>query len=312
MGRCLGLSTGYRKVVQVAQGNKHDIKLSVVIPCYNGAKTIAVQLGALARQKWPEPWEVVIADNGSTDESMSIVTSYRDRLPNLRILDASARAGQPYALNVGARAAKGEALVFCDDDDEVAPGWIAAMGEALSEMDFVACRTDITKLNPTWVQKSRQNLQSEGIQNYPGYLPHAGGGTIGVKRWLYEEVGGFDESLPFLHDTDFCWKIQLKGIKLHFVPDAVMHLRFRDTMKDTYRQARGYAEYRVILYKRYRSFGMPKIPWKKNAYVLLKWIKMFGELVQIRDKGDLAHFMRNLGVRVGRLKACIKYRVLAL
>jgi glycosyltransferase involved in cell wall biosynthesis len=96
------------------------MKLSVIIPCLNGAATIATQLAALARQQWDQPWEIVVADNGSTDESVGIVERYRGRLQNLRVADASARRGR--ALNVGAKEATGDALVFCDVDDEVAAG----------------------------------------------------------------------------------------------------------------------------------------------------------------------------------------------
>ena len=124
------------------------MKLSVIIPCLNAAGTIGAQLDALAVQQWDQPWEVIVADNGSTDRSLAIVERYRYKLPNLRVVDASARRGQPCALNTGAMAAKGDALAFCDADDEVAPGWLPAMGKALSKYDFVACRVDFKKLNP--------------------------------------------------------------------------------------------------------------------------------------------------------------------
>ena len=253
------------------------MKLSVIIPCLNAENTIATQLEALANQHWSESWEVIVSDNGSMDNSLTIVEQYKNRLPNLRIVDASDQRGSAHALNIGAQAAIGESLAFCDADDEVAPGWVAAMGEALSKYDFVACRMDIDKLNPPWVKRSRRNPQQEGVQkyNYPPYLPHAGGGTIGVKRWLYEAVGGFDESLSLLHDTDFCWKVQLKGIKLHFVPDAVIHIRFRDSIKGIYQQALGYGEYNVKIYRRYRSLGMPKLSCKQGILIWKSFIKSF-------------------------------------
>ncbi|MCY7392121.1 MAG: glycosyltransferase, partial [Leptolyngbyaceae cyanobacterium CAN_BIN12] len=63
------------------------MKLSVILPCYNGAETIAVQLNALVQQQWSEDWEVIVVNNGSTDNSVEIVEEYRDRLP-LRIVNA--------------------------------------------------------------------------------------------------------------------------------------------------------------------------------------------------------------------------------
>lgn len=287
------------------------MKLSVIIPCYNAADTIATQLAALASQRWSEPWEVIVSDNGSTDELMAIVEQYREQLPNLRIVDASARRGQPYALNVGARAATGDALAFCDADDEVAPGWVAAMGEALSKYDFVAGRLETEKLNKSWVQKARRGLQQDGLQayKYPSYLPHAAGCSLGLKRSLYEAIGEFDESLPLLHDTDYCWRVQLAGTELHFVPNAVVHYRFRNTLSGVYRQARGYAEYNVLLYKRYRPLGMPELSWKTGVKA---WVRLLRRLSRIRSKEGLARWVWQSGWCMGRLQGSIKHRVFAL
>jgi len=192
----------------------------------------------------------------------------------------------------------------------VGAGWVAAMGSALSEHDFVACRIDIKKLNKIWVQKSHGNPQEHGLNvyRYPPYLPHGGGGTLGVKKLLYQNIGGFDESLPYLHDTDFCWRLQRSGTKLHFAADAVMHVRYRDTLKGIYRQAIGYAEYNVLLYKRYRPLGMPKL---QSRAVVDAWLNLLKRFYQIRSKAALASWLWNFGWRFGRLKGCIKHHVMA-
>lgn len=292
-----------------------NVKLSVIIPCLNAADTIAPQLEALANQQWSEPWEVIVADNGSTDNTMDIIKKYRERMENLRIVDASNKKGQAHAKNIGAKNAFGESIVFCDADDEVAPGWLAAMGEALSKYDFVACRTDIKKLNPCWVLKSRGNPQESGVQkyNYPPYLSHAGGSTIGVKRWIHDLIGGFDESMILLEDTDYCWRIQLKGIELHFVPEAVIHVRFRNNLKGIFRQANQWGEYNVKIYKRYLPLGMPRLSWKQGVLSWKNLIKTFiRSIPTIRDKGDVANWIWKFGWQLGRLKGSIKYRVFAL
>ena len=107
------------------------MKLSVIIPLFNDAEYIAIQLNALANQNWSEPWELIVSDNGSTDGSLRVVEQYRKRIPNLRIVDSSDMRGAAHARNVGATAALSDNLAFCDADDEVAPGWLKAMGEAL-------------------------------------------------------------------------------------------------------------------------------------------------------------------------------------
>lgn len=289
-----------------------ETKLSVIIPCFNAADTIGIQLEALASQRWSESWEVIVSDNGCTDNTIGIVNQYKGRFTNLRIVDASDKRGQAHARNKGAQCANGELFLFCDADDEVAPGWLAAMGEALSKYDFVACRIDIAKLNPAWIIKSRGHAQSDGLQTfrYPPYLPHAGGSTLGVRRWAHEAIGGFDESKTFLEDTDYCWKIQALGIKLHFVPHATAYVRLRHSIKGNYLQVRNYAEYSIKLYKEYRLLGMPKLSWKKS---LESWkglfISVLKNIFKIRDRGDIAYWAWIFGWRIGRLRGCIKYRV---
>ena len=71
------------------------MRLSVIIPCYNAATTIAGQLDALTGQRWSHQWEVIVVNNHSTDGSMEVVERYRTRLPQLRIVDAFARRSRP-------------------------------------------------------------------------------------------------------------------------------------------------------------------------------------------------------------------------
>ena len=121
------------------------MNLSVIVPCLNAADTISVQLKALAGQHWSEPWEVIVSDNGSTDNTLEIVKQYAKQSSLFHVVDASHHRGRGVARNVGARHASGEALAFCDADDEVAPGWVAAIGEALRRHDFVASRFERKK-----------------------------------------------------------------------------------------------------------------------------------------------------------------------
>lgn len=286
------------------------MKLSVVIPYYNAANTLGVQLEALVNQHWSQPWEVIVVDNRSTDGSRQIAERYKERLPNLRLVDASARQGSSYARNVGVQAATGEAIAFCDADDAVAPGWIAAMGAALSRHDFVACSIDIEKLNPPWVIAGRTHPQRDGLQkvSFPPYLPHAGAGTLGVKRSLYTMAGGFDESLLYLYETDFCFKLQLAGVQPHFVPDAVIHVRLRHTLGGAYNQARGWAVYRVKVYKKYQGATETESLWLWKRYAK-NWQYLLWGLLSMRQKQDCLQFARMLGSQVGLLQGSLKYRV---
>jgi GT2 family glycosyltransferase len=270
-----------------------------------------VQLEALAGQQWSEPWEVIVSDNGSTDESRLIVEKYRQRMPNLRLVDASDRRGSAYARNIGVQAACGDILAFCDADDEVAPGWVAAMGEALATHDFVAGRLEPDKLNEPWVLKTRRCPQQNGLQiyDYPPYLPHAAGCNLGVKRTLHEAVNGFEESLFILNDTDYCWRVQLAGATLHSIPHAVVHYRFRHSMWDIYWQAFGYGMDNVLLYKKYRAYGMPELSWSIGAK---KWLHLLRNLHRLRRRRYQAAWLWRFAWHLGRVLGSIKYRIQAI
>jgi glycosyltransferase involved in cell wall biosynthesis len=281
------------------------IVLSVVIACYNGAKTLPVQLEALSKQEWSRPWEVVLADNGSTDDSAEIARDYVKKLPNLRVVDASACQGQPFALNTGVRASRGGLIALCDADDEVAPGWLAGMGEALLQHDFVACSMDHVKLNPAWLQLRIQKTELQRLW-YPPFLHHAGGATLGFKRTLYDDLGGFDERLRHLQDTEFCVRAQLKGIPLIFVSTAVLHYRRRSTLRAHFSQARNYAEENAILAKRY--FPRDKSASEYYKFFFREWVRLARDIRWSRSVNErrFAWFWR-LGSQVGRLSGLVRH-----
>lgn len=154
------------------------------------------------------------------------------------------------------------------------------------------------------------NPQKEGLNTYkyPPFLPHAGGGTLGVKKTLYESIGGFDDAFPYLHDTDFCWRLQLAGTQLHFIHDALLHVRYRNTLKGIYRQSMGYAVYNVLLYKKYRPLGMPKL---QLSSVISKWAILVKRIPHIHSKAGVAAGLWLIGRQFGRIRGSIKYKTFA-
>lgn len=288
------------------------MKVSVVIPCRNAARTIGRQLEALGRERWADGFEVIVVDNQSTDGSASIVSNYADRLPSLRVVPATARRGAGYARNVGVSASTADAVVFCDADDEVGPGWLTAMAHALCEHDFVACRIDLDKLNEARIVGSWGHPQSRGLQRmpYPPYLPHAGGGTLGVKRWLHDAAGGFDEHFRSVEDTHYCLKIQLAGHALHFVPEAVVHVRVRGKLRDVFRQGCSWGRYSVRLYRASRALGTNPLP-NPCRLGFDAWRSIVLSMPSVRAERFRRTWVFQLGYRIGRLLGSIRERMLA-
>jgi GT2 family glycosyltransferase len=287
-------------------------RLSVVIPCLDAEATLGAQLEALAGQRYAGAWEVIVSDNGSRDGSRALVERFVSRLPGLRLADASDRRGRAHARNVGAAAAAGDALLFLDADDEAAPGYLAAMGAALAEHDFVACRYDSDTLNPAWARGTHGNPQRDGIAryDYPDYLPHAGGGGLGVRRSVHESIGGFDETMPALEDTDYCWRVQRAGHAFVFVPDAVVRIRHRHDVGGMFRQGWRTGRYNVLIYAKYRPLGMPRLGVLPG---LLRWGKLaLRTPLMMATRAGRSRWVWQLGWRLGRLQGCFLYGVAAL
>lgn len=286
-------------------------RLSVAIAARNAAATIRVQLDALAAQSWSEPWEVVVADNASTDETRAIIESYVGRIPSVRVVEAHAYANQSYARNTAALAARAPIIAFCDADDEVAPDWVERMWEAVSRHEFVACRLEYERLNPPWVLGHRETQLEESLQDtrFAPHLQHGAGCGLGFLRRHYDAVGGFDERAGVLDDTDFCFKVQLAGVPLHYARDAVVHYRFRTDIRGIFRQARNYATDDAFLQLRYgpppRSLGYA-LRWPFSY-----WQALARLLPGARTRAGRAKLAWLVGWMTGRYRGSLRYRILA-
>ena len=124
-----GFGAGIRTGITAVTGTDCDTDpisydLSVLIPCRNSADVLAEQLEALAAQQFAGRWEVVVADNGSTDATRAVAAAFAERLPGLRVVDASAARGPPPRVQRRRpRASTAAAIVFVDADDVVGPGY---------------------------------------------------------------------------------------------------------------------------------------------------------------------------------------------
>ena len=286
--------------------------LSVIIPCYNAEATLTTQLEALSTQQWSQPWELIISDNGCTDNSMEIARECKDHFPGFRIVDSSRKKRQSHALNVGIRAARYDKLAFCDADDEVAPGWLASMGDALQKYDVVYGQFHFDKFNEPCQAEHAAQKWKNGL--YKGlFLPGGGAGNLGILRWVHEAIGGFDECLPRFVDSDYYWKLQLEGFELHYAPEAMVQVR-RDRINPSlsylYLRHRTATAARHWLYKRYRHLGMLPHPHLPLNNSLAGWVRVLRTMKAcLRSKQGrgiwLMQFVQQTGDLVGQIQGRI-------
>ena len=241
--------------------------LSVVMIVLNGAPWIGQQLDALAEQRGaPDSWELVVADNGSTDGTQDIVRSRVDAFPvPLRLVDASGAPGASHARNIGASAARAPALAFCDCDDVVHERWAAEASRALADHD---CVMGINRA----LQEPR-NADSEVLN--PGGLVGRGiqSCNFAVLRDVYFEVGGFDESLPpyGCEDSEFSIRLRARGYQIAPAFDMVLYFRrtvgFRRTLGKVYMS--GIAE--TVVWRRHPGAFAHELSLRTVLVDLARW-----------------------------------------
>jgi glycosyltransferase involved in cell wall biosynthesis len=283
--------------------------LSVIISCRNSGTTLAETLQAVISQNYAGPWELVVVDNGSTDNTAAVARRVGAQVPNFTLLQPPKPGYQALGLNYGIAHSKGEYLIFLDADDLVAPGYLDEMAKALRTAPFVGGAMDVELLNPQWLRARRRKLQVDRIDEFCGYLPAVIGASMSGQRGPIEAVGGFDESLPTQHDLDISWRLSEAGYPSTFVPKAVLHYRYRDSLRAIFEQELGYGEGEVVLYRKFRNRGLkPKGP----AHVLAEYARILHALGGGRTLEGRARLLTLLGASLGRLKGSIQARTLYL
>lgn len=200
---------------------------SVVIPTYNAAATLGEQLAALAAQEGDVSFEVIIADNGSTDASRQVAGAWTECL-DLQVVDASSRRGPSAARNIGAEQARSPLLLFCDADDVVGREWVRTLVEALASNPFVGgpCHPFSTK-SGIWLP----DYGSEGLPVAWDDWKYAFAGNFGITTEAWLLVGGFDETLTGAEEIEFAWRARNAGIQPEFAAAADIRYRVRPSLR---------------------------------------------------------------------------------
>jgi glycosyltransferase involved in cell wall biosynthesis len=242
--------------------------VSVVIPMYNAETTLRVQLEALVTQEGAPPFEVVVADNGSTDGGVWVAESFRDRL-KLRVVDASRVRGPSHARNVGVEAAQGGKILFCDADDRVGPGWVRALAAAL-ERDAIVTGPIVYVDAADGGVPSGVRIPTEP-RKYLGQIPFAMTANLGIRRQLFEELGGFDGTLLSGEDADLCIRALLAGHRLGWVPEAPLRMTRRSSLLQAARQFFRYGLFDVRVYAKHRATALERRPLREwlRPYLVL-------------------------------------------
>jgi GT2 family glycosyltransferase len=196
----------------------NDVRVSVVIPTCDRSERLIRLLRALEAQDMSEPFEVIVVDDHSRDDTLQRLRSETVESFSLKVLASATNTGPAGARNKGWRAASGTYVAFVDDDCVPDPGWLAALTKGLEGADVAIGRT------------KPPDDQLHRIGPFSSYLDIAHDQSfstcnIAYKRVVLETMGGFDEAgfiWPNGEDSDLGLRATKAGFQDHYVPDALV------------------------------------------------------------------------------------------
>ena len=283
-------------------------ELTVVVPARNEERSLPAQLEALLGQQWSGSWEIVVADNGSTDGTADVVRRFAADEPRVRLVDAGERRGLSACRNIGIAAGRGRSFALCDADDIVGDGWVTAIGEALRHREFVTGPLELDRLNPEWLARTRGRGDERGVPTFYGVFPYAHGNNLGLRRDAWERIGRFDEDFPNgAEDIEFGLRAWRSGLEVNFVEAAVVHYRYRGRPRDLWRQGTTYGRSRPLVRRRLKECGAPTpspvAGWRS-------WLWLARHLPGLRSTEGRAAWVWVAANRVGHVEGSIRHRCL--
>lgn len=233
---------------------------SVIIPTYNGARYIGQAIDSVLAQSSGD-YEIVVIDDGSTDDTPAILDTYGDRIivirqPNQKL---------PTARNNGVAASTGEYISFLDSDDLYLPRKLQIQARLLDEhtgVGLVAAASEIIdeqgrkidEWNP-WPEFTLLSLESI---LFGGLAPPS---AVTIRRSWFDRVGGFDPQFFYTEDMDFWYRLALAGCKIAWLPEYVCQYRVHPQNKS--RSLEPHFQYFRKAID--RAFADPRLPGKMRS-----------------------------------------------
>jgi len=280
--------------------------ISVILPTLDRGDVIGRQLECLAGQDIDRPFEVVVADNGSVDDTADVVGSFSDRIEHLRLVDASRRRGVAAARNVGVGAAAGPLLAFCDSDDAADVAWLREIVAALeaNEGAIVAGRLQYAyegKPAPTRAEWNEFSPRAVILD----HLAFADTASMAIRRADLDRLGGFDERFLRCSDVEFSYRAQAEGVALVGAPGAMMIKYQPSGIGARWRKNFEWCTYHPMLYRRFRSHGMPR---RSNTEAALAWAKIAARAPLACNRRQRTLLSRTSPESIGRLVGSLRHR----
>ena len=251
-------------------------KVSVVVCAFNAADTIDDCLASLDALTYPKT-EILLIDDGSRDNTAVIAQQH----PKVRVISVP-NGGLSNARNVGLAEATGEIIAYTDADVQVDPDWLTYLIQPLVTSN--AAGTGGPNLVPhddPWVAQcvARSPGGPTHVLLDDRVAEHVPGCNMAFRRDALLSIGGFNSVyLRAGDDVDICWRLQAKGLQIHFSPSALVWHHHRSTIREYWRQQVGYGEGEAWLEVHHpEKFSGGQALWHGHIYSPLPFVRAFSK-----------------------------------
>jgi cellulose synthase/poly-beta-1,6-N-acetylglucosamine synthase-like glycosyltransferase len=293
-----------------------QVDVSIIIPCYNGMRTVFECLSSLIALDPASPsHEIIVVDNGSTDGSVEVVKTFKQ----VKLLYEHTLQGPAPARNTGVQGSHGEILAFIDVDCIATPRWLIESYAAFEDPLVVGAGGRIEGSAPKneiqqWMNDAKILDQERTLNHH--FMPFVQTANALFRKEAFLAVGGFDIGLISGEDCDLSWRIQkLGGGRLAYCPEALVYHDHRASMKGVYRQSRTNAMAGALLSRKWEGI-LPAKSWKTSVWecwdLLLSGFRVIGSYLTFQGRSRKIRmrldFLHRFARKEGMIRSAIKTR----
>jgi cellulose synthase/poly-beta-1,6-N-acetylglucosamine synthase-like glycosyltransferase len=203
------------------------IGVSFVVPVRNGAAHLAETLASIAAQADGRPMEIIVVEDGSTDDSAALLRSLTTSL-RLTVV-AGPRRGAAAAVNTGVRHASYPIVCQVDQDVVLGENWMRTLVEALDDPTVGAAQgCYVTDPGGSFFSRIMGLDLEQRYSRLDAHVNHVCTGNTAYRATALRAVGLLDESLGYGYDNDLSYRLQATGYRLAFCRHARSHHRWRE------------------------------------------------------------------------------------
>ncbi len=245
--------------------------VSIVICTYNRAHLLKRVLHSLARQTLStEQFEVIVVDDGSKDSTRDVCNMMQRKLPNIRYVSSGANIGLGSANNLGVRSARGDYILFIDDDCIAKEDWVECLSKPLKRENIVVGAIASPVSNYIKLCHNIAEFHPFMPGRKAGPVEFIAGANMGFRRPVLEGLNGSQEGRKCADDMELILRARLKGYRIYFVPDAVItHDHNCTTLAEIFRYSSEHASITILLRNQYRSLLRTPFVLRSSILILM-------------------------------------------